>query len=72
VSYTRRHLLTCLGSVSTAAAFRSVASPMDWLATTDLPALVASIRDDFAHGRVVNVDGWLVSETEWRLCKCCD
>lgn len=68
--YTRRHLLAWLGSASTAAALGASAGSMDFLATADFPALVARIRDDFAHGRVVNLDGWLVSETELRLCKC--
>jgi hypothetical protein len=70
VPFTRRHLLACLGSASAAAALGRVAIPRDCVATADFPALAASIRDDFAHGRIVSMDGWLVSETELRLCKC--
>jgi hypothetical protein len=70
VPYTRRHLLACLGSASTAAAFAAAASPMDCAAGLDFPALLAGIRDDFAHGRLVNMGGWVLSETEARLCQC--
>jgi hypothetical protein len=30
--------------------------------------VVRQIREDFAHGRVVVLDGWVLSETEARLC----
>jgi hypothetical protein len=70
VPYTRRHLLACLGSASAAAVLGAAAIPTDSMATADFLALVASIRDDFAHGRIVNMEGWLVSETESRLCQC--
>jgi hypothetical protein len=31
-----------------------------------LPTLAAANADDFAHGRVVAVDGWLLADTEAR------
>lgn len=31
-------------------------------------AIAREVRDDFAQGRVVNVDGWVLSATEARLC----
>ena len=31
-------------------------------------AIAARVRDDFANARVVSVDGWLLAETEVRLC----
>jgi len=45
----------------------------DWRArVADPPALAASVRArhrlDFEHGRVVRVHGWVLSETEARLC----
>lgn len=30
--------------------------------------IAAQVRADFAHGRVVDVDGWVLSATEARLC----
>ena len=32
------------------------------------PAVSERVRADFAAGRIVRVDGWLLSETEGRLC----
>lgn len=32
------------------------------------PSLDALVRDDFAHGRTVVVDGWVLSVTEARQC----
>jgi hypothetical protein len=34
----------------------------------DRPAIAARVRDDFANGRIVTVDGWMLSITEARLC----
>ena len=31
-------------------------------------ALVAAVRSDFRAGRVVDVDGWIISRTEGELC----
>ena len=31
-------------------------------------AIAHEVRDDFANGRVVSVDGWVLSATEARLC----
>lgn len=30
--------------------------------------LMSRIRDDFCHDRMVSVDGWMLAETEARLC----
>lgn len=30
-------------------------------------AILGSVRDDFAHGRVARVEGWVLSHTEARL-----
>lgn len=42
------------------------------LASADTPTLRALLaaqqRDDFAHGRTVTIDGWVLSCTEARLC----
>jgi hypothetical protein len=32
------------------------------------PQIAARVRDDFAAGRVVMLDGWMLSVTEARLC----
>ena len=32
------------------------------------PHLAARVREDFAAGRVVMLDGWMLSVTEARLC----
>lgn len=32
------------------------------------PAINRAISEDFAHARTVMVDGWLLAETECRLC----
>jgi hypothetical protein len=38
-------------------------------ATPELRELLArQIRDDFAHDRIVNLEGWILAETEVRLC----
>jgi hypothetical protein len=31
-------------------------------------AVVSRVRSDYEFGRVVNVDGWILSQTEARLC----
>ena len=33
--------------------------------------LEARVRDDFAHGLTVQLDGWILSRTEARLCALC-
>jgi murein L,D-transpeptidase YcbB/YkuD len=34
----------------------------------DAGSIRAQIRDDFAQGRIVDVEGWMLSATEARLC----
>lgn len=36
--------------------------------TAAIAALVRAVRADFREGRVVDVDGWIISRTEGELC----
>ena len=36
--------------------------------TAAIAALVRAVRSDFREGRVVDVDGWIISRTEGELC----
>jgi hypothetical protein len=36
--------------------------------TAAIAALVRAVRSDFRNGRVVDLDGWIVSRTEGELC----
>jgi hypothetical protein len=33
-----------------------------------IAALVSAVRSDFREGRVVDVEGWIISRTEGELC----
>lgn len=72
--YTRRYLLNCLGGATAVAALlRADASVGATLpeAQAGEASLEARIRSDFAAGRIVRVDHWVLSETEARLCRSC-
>jgi hypothetical protein len=67
----RRYLATHPGEADEQALLRLL-GPLgdpDVLAREQLTVRVRrAVRDDFAGGRVVLVDGWYLSETEARLC----
>ncbi|MBK6671516.1 MAG: hypothetical protein IPG46_18330 [Actinobacteria bacterium] len=64
----RYHRADASGATTTAALYRSLGLPADAALTADLRSeLRQRIVDDHRTGRVVELDGWLLSETEAQL-----
>lgn len=62
------HRADASGATTTAALYRSLGLPADAALTADLRSeLRQRIVDDHRTGRVVELDGWLLSETEAQL-----